>query len=58
MCIKALLKQIELGTAVDLALLADMYNAMDLKKAALCFILNNKEHFQAGIYILLNISFV
>ena len=46
MCSTALLKQIKLDNTVELALLADLYTAKDLREAGLCFILANKKHYQ------------
>ena len=37
----------KLDTAVDLALLADMYDAKNLKDAALHFMIKNKDIFEA-----------
>jgi len=45
-CCTALLKEIKLETAVELALLADLYGVKDLREAALRFIVANKVHYQ------------
>jgi len=45
-CSAALIKQINKESAVELALMADTYNTEDLRIAAVCFMVDNKMHFQ------------
>ena len=45
-CSLALVKQINLETAVELALLADLYSVEHLKQAAVGFIVGNKKYYQ------------
>ena len=45
-CSVALIKQIDKESAVELALMADMYSDEDLRKAAVRYIMDNKPHYQ------------
>ena len=45
-CSLALIKQIDKESAVEMALMADMYNNENLRKAAVRYIMNNKSHYQ------------
>ena len=45
-CSEVLVKQISKESAVELALMADLYNVENLRQAAVRFIVANKKHFQ------------